>query len=214
MSPRAYNRTLRKAAAEEAKRRIVEAAAGLHAAHGGLGTSHAMIAKRAGVSIPTVYKYFPTGNDLIPACTGLVASRAPVALDERIFDGLPRVADRVRALHEIARVLDRAGALYLHTPSRWSCFESHYKLLWLPGSPRWLSRAYLAARGRPSAFLDTLSLTTAGECARVLAAAGMRTIRVLEGDRSRRVGGPLWPLVRLYYRVFRVRPSVELVATR
>ncbi len=98
MAPRPYNRTLRVAASEEAKRRIVEAAAALHAAHGGLGTSHAMIAKRAGVSVPTVYKYFPTGNDLIPACTGLVASRAPVALDERIFDGRRRVADRVGAL--------------------------------------------------------------------------------------------------------------------
>lgn len=104
MSPRPYNRTLRKAAAEEAKRRIVEATAALHATHGGVGTSHAMIARKAGVSIPTVYKYFPTGDDLIPACTGLVASRAPVALDERLFDGHPQVADRVRIL---ARALFR-----------------------------------------------------------------------------------------------------------
>ena len=98
MSPRAYNRSLRRAAAEEARRRIVEAAAELHAKHGGRGTSHAMIAKKAGVSIPTVYKYFPTRNDLIPACTGLVAGRAPLALDERIFEGLSRVPERVRAL--------------------------------------------------------------------------------------------------------------------
>src|SRR3954465_16009412 len=74
MSPRPYDQTLRKAAAEEACRRIVEAAAALHAEHGGLATSHAMIAERAGVSIPTVYKYFPTRNDLIPACTGLASS--------------------------------------------------------------------------------------------------------------------------------------------
>ncbi|HZE96161.1 MAG TPA: TetR/AcrR family transcriptional regulator [Planctomycetota bacterium] len=98
MSPRAYDRTLRKAAAEEAKRRIAEAAAGLHAQHGSRGTSHAMIAKAAGVSLPTVYKYFPTPNDLIPACTGAAAAKAPVALDASVFDGLPRVPDRVRAL--------------------------------------------------------------------------------------------------------------------
>jgi AcrR family transcriptional regulator len=98
MSPRTYNRTLKIAAAEAARRRIVEAAAELHAAHGARGTSHAMIASRAGVSIPTVYKYFPTANDLIPACTGLVSSRLPVALDAAIFDGHPRVADRVRVL--------------------------------------------------------------------------------------------------------------------
>src|SRR6185436_15372160 len=104
MSPRAYDRKLRLAAAEEARRRIVEAAAALHATQGALATGHALIAERAGVSVPTVYKYFPTRNDLIPACTGLVAAGAPVTLDERIFDGLPRVPDRVRAL---ARTLFR-----------------------------------------------------------------------------------------------------------
>lgn len=127
---------------------------------------------------------------------------------------LEHVADRTAALRQIARVLGPSGALYLHTPSRWSCFESHYKLLWIPGLPKWLGRAYLAARRRPPAFLDSLSLTTIGECARDLTAAGMRTIRVLEGDVSRAVGGPLWPLVKAYYRVLGVRPSVELVATR
>jgi SAM-dependent methyltransferase len=127
---------------------------------------------------------------------------------------LEHVADRTRTLHEVARVLGPTGTLYLHTPSRWSCFESHYKLLWIPGLPRWLGRLYLAARRRPPAFLDTLSFTTTGECARVLASAGMPTIRMLEGDVSRPVGGPLWSLVKAYYRAFRVRPSVELVATR
>ena len=103
MSPRAYDRRLRLAAAEEAKRRIVEAAAALHARQGARGTSHAMIAEKAGVSVPTVYKYFPTTNDLIPACTGLVAGRAPVALDETLFRGLDDVPSRIRAL---------AGALF------------------------------------------------------------------------------------------------------
>lgn len=98
MSPRAYDRRLRQAAAEEAKRLIVEAAAALHAEHGGRGTSHAMIARKAGVSVPTVYKYFPTANHLVPACTGLVAGRAPVRLDETLFQGLDGVPERIRAL--------------------------------------------------------------------------------------------------------------------
>jgi AcrR family transcriptional regulator len=104
MSPRAYDRKLRLAAAEEARRRIVEAAVALHATQGALATGHAEIAQRAGVSVPTVYKYFPTRNDLIPACTGMAAARAPLVLDERIFDGLTRVPERVRAL---ARALFR-----------------------------------------------------------------------------------------------------------
>ncbi len=116
MSPRAYDRTLRQAAAAEARRRIVEAAAVLHAKHGGSGTSHAMIAKKAGVSIPTVYKYFPTGDALVPACTGLVAGRAPVALNESIFSGHDRVADRVAALAQAVFRLHEYFAPWL----RWS----------------------------------------------------------------------------------------------
>jgi AcrR family transcriptional regulator len=116
MSPRSYDRRLRLAAAEVARRRIVEAAAALHAKHGGTGTSHAMIAKKAGVSIPTVYKYFATGNDLIPACTGLVAGRAPLALDARIFEGLRQVPERVRALAQAVFRLHEYFAPWL----RWS----------------------------------------------------------------------------------------------
>src|SRR5262252_6914283 len=127
---------------------------------------------------------------------------------------LEHVADSGRVLSEIARVLEPNGVLYLHTPSRWSCFESHYKMLWLPGMPRWLGRAYLGIRGRPSAFIETLSLTTVGACRRMLASAGLHTVRVLEGDADRAVGGPLWPIVRSYYRLCRVRPYVELVASR
>ena len=130
------------------------------------------------------------------------------------YSTLEHVSDSTMALREMVRALRPKGMLYLHTPSRFGCFETHYKLFWIPGMPKWLGRTYLAARGRPPAFLDTLSLTTMGECTGVLVSAGIRTIRVLEGDLNRRVGGRLWPLVRLYYRLARVRPSVELVAVR
>jgi len=36
----------------------------------------------------------------------------------------------------------------------------------------------------------------------------------LRDDADRPVGGPLWPLVRLYYRLFGINPYVELVAAR
>ena len=86
------------AAAEETRRRIVHATAELHALHGALGTTHEMVSKRAGVSLPTIYKYFPTRNHLIPACTGLVLGEAPVRLDESAFASKTDVPSRLRAL--------------------------------------------------------------------------------------------------------------------
>jgi ubiquinone/menaquinone biosynthesis C-methylase UbiE len=130
------------------------------------------------------------------------------------FSTLEHLADAGRALGEMARVLRPGGALYVHTPSPAACFETHYKVFWIPRLPRLVARAYLAARGRPTAFLATLRLVTAGECLRALEAAGMHSIRVLGGDADRPVGGLLWPAIRLYYRLFQVRPSLELLAIR
>lgn len=138
MSPRAYDRTLKIAAAQEARRRIVEAAAALHAQRGATGTSHAMIAARAGVSTPTVYKYFPGANDLIPACTGLVASRAPASLDERLFRGAAGVADRIRIL---ARALFRSHE-YFAPWMRWTDADAAA----LPALRRFLERGRKAQR--------------------------------------------------------------------
>jgi len=112
------------------------------------------------------------------------------------------------------RALRPGGALYIHTPNRWACFEGHYKLFWLPGLPRPLAAGYLALRGRPTGFLRTLRPLTLAECRALVEAAGARVTRVLDDGMNRPVGGPLWPLVRAYYLLFGVRPYVELVATR
>jgi SAM-dependent methyltransferase len=130
------------------------------------------------------------------------------------FSTLEHVADRARAIREMLRVLRPGGRLYVHAPNRWACFEGHYKVFWIPGLPRLLARAYLALRGRPTAFLDTVHPTTVRECSRLVQAAGGRVLRVLDEGGRRPVGGPLWQLVRLYYRLFGVRPYVELVVTR
>ena len=120
MAPRRYDRRSRNAAAEETRRRIVRATAELHAEHGGLGTTHRMIAERAGVSVPTVYKYFPTRNDLIPHCTGLVFSEAPVRLDGSALEGKTEVPERLRA------VVRRAYELYDYAEPwlRWSARDA------------------------------------------------------------------------------------------
>jgi SAM-dependent methyltransferase len=130
------------------------------------------------------------------------------------FSTLEHVEDRGRAVREMLRVLRPGGALYLHTPHRFACFEGHYKIFWLPGMPPPLARAYLALRGRPTAFLATLQPSTVAQCRRFVEAGGGRVVRVLADDARRRVGGPLWPLVRAYYRLSGVSPYVEMVATR
>lgn len=117
---RKYDRRSRLAAAEETRRSIVRATVKLHAQHGGLGTTHEMIARLAGVSLPTVYKYFPTRNDLIPHCTGQVMGESAVRLDESLFAGKDDVPTRLRALAQRAFELHAYLAPWL----RWSARDA------------------------------------------------------------------------------------------
>jgi len=97
MSPRRYRSDRRKAATEDTRRKIVENTTALHAEHGVLATSYAMIAKRADVAVPTVYNHFPTRGDIVRACTGHVAALAP-HLGPEIYDGAEDCEARLRAL--------------------------------------------------------------------------------------------------------------------
>ncbi len=130
------------------------------------------------------------------------------------YSTLEHVADVGHTVREMIRVLRPDGRLYVHTPNRWACFEGHYKVFWLPGLPHWLSAAYLALRGRPTAFLRTLRLLTLRECRALVEAAGGRITWMLDTGAGRPAGGPLWPLVRAYYRLCRIRPYLEFVAER
>lgn len=77
MPPRPYNNESRQQQQAELRARIAAAAAELHASQGALATSYAQIAERAGVSLPTVYKHYPTLDELLLACTSHVAEREP-----------------------------------------------------------------------------------------------------------------------------------------
>jgi AcrR family transcriptional regulator len=99
MAPRAYNTETRKQQQAELKAGIAAAAVGLHAEKGALATSYADIAERAGVSLPTVYKHFPTQDELIGACTAHAASKAPELPVGEIL-GAPTLADAAAVLVE------------------------------------------------------------------------------------------------------------------
>jgi AcrR family transcriptional regulator len=97
MAKRPYTMERRTALEAETRERIVRATVALHREHGGLGTSYAMIAKRAQVAPQTVYNHFPEQGDLFGACTGHVQDRAP-PLGLETFRSGRSPANRLRLL--------------------------------------------------------------------------------------------------------------------
>jgi AcrR family transcriptional regulator len=96
---RSYRLGRRAEAAEETRRRIVEATSRLHAERGIAGTSMKDIAERAGVSVGTVYHHFPTYPDAIAACGAYTAEQVP-APTEAIYDGAATRRERIERLVE------------------------------------------------------------------------------------------------------------------
>jgi AcrR family transcriptional regulator len=96
---RPYTLGRRAEAADETRRRIVEATARLHAERGIAETSMKDIARAAGVSVGTVYHHFPTYPDAIDACGAWTAEHVP-APTEAIFAGAGTRAERVARLAE------------------------------------------------------------------------------------------------------------------
>lgn len=94
---RGYRLGRRAEAADETRRRIVEATFLLHGERGIAGTSMSDIAERAGVSVGTVYHHFPTYPDAIAACGAYTAEHVP-APSEAIFAGTTTRAERIERL--------------------------------------------------------------------------------------------------------------------
>jgi len=108
----------RKAAVEETRQRILEATLALHSEKGIFGTSWQDIAKRADVSVGTVYKHFPSLEELVPACGELMyAITRPPSLDDapQIFAGANSLEERLeRLVSELFDFYER-GASYIET---------------------------------------------------------------------------------------------------
>ena len=118
MAPRKYTMDKRKAAVEETRRRILEATLALHSEKGIFGTSWQDIAKRADVSVGTVYKHFPSLDELVPACGELMyAIIRPPSLEDapQIFAGASSLEERLeRLVSELFGFYER-GAPYIET---------------------------------------------------------------------------------------------------
>jgi AcrR family transcriptional regulator len=118
MTPRKYTMDKRKAAVEQTRRRILEATLALHAEKGIFGTSWQDIARRADVSVGTVYKHFPSLDELVPACGELMyAITRPPSLEDapQIFAGTSSLEERLKCLvSELFGFYER-GAPYIET---------------------------------------------------------------------------------------------------
>jgi AcrR family transcriptional regulator len=118
LAPRKYTMDKRKAAVEETRQRILEAALALHSEKGIFGTSWQDIAHRADVSVGTVYKHFPSLDELVPACGELAyAIIRPPSLEDapQIFAQANSLEERLgRLISELFDFYER-GAPYIET---------------------------------------------------------------------------------------------------
>jgi AcrR family transcriptional regulator len=118
LTPRKYSMDKRRAAVEETRQRILEATLALHAEKGIFGTSWQDIAKRADVSVGTVYKHFPSLDELVPACGELMyAITRPPSLDDapEIFAEANSLDERLGRLVEELFAFYERGAPYIET---------------------------------------------------------------------------------------------------
>jgi AcrR family transcriptional regulator len=113
MSPRKYDMTRRASAVAQTRRRIIDATRELHTEQGIAATSWDDIAARAGVGVGTVYRHFPSLDELIPAC-GEISMETIALPDSRdvpsLFDGVDAPAERIERLVREAFAIYERGA--------------------------------------------------------------------------------------------------------
>jgi len=108
MATRRYTPRIRQVQILQRQERVAAAAAELHAEKGVVATSYTDIARRAGVSLPTVHSYFPTQAALMSACTGHVEARAPGLPVPAILDA----PDLHAAARTLVDAMDRLHAYF------------------------------------------------------------------------------------------------------
>lgn len=104
--PRTYTLKDRARSQEDTRRRIVEAAIELHQAQGVGATSMQDIARKAGVGKVTVYRHFPTDEDVLTACSGAYFERHPLPdpAEWRVIRGpAERLSHGLRTLYAFHR---------------------------------------------------------------------------------------------------------------
>ncbi len=110
--PRKYELKKRAESMDDTRRRITEAAVDLHGSIGPARTTVTAVAERAGVQRHTVYRHFPTEDDILAACSGLFESRHPwpdVEQWRKVSDPRERLAG---GLDELYRYYEQTGHMW------------------------------------------------------------------------------------------------------
>jgi AcrR family transcriptional regulator len=109
MSPRNYDMTKRGAAVARTRQQIVAATRELHGEQGIAATSWDEIAARAGVGVGTVYRHFPSLDELIPAC-GRITMEVIALPDPATVPAL--FADAADPAERLGRLVGEVFAIY------------------------------------------------------------------------------------------------------
>ena len=103
----------RASAAAQTRRRIIDATRELHGEQGIAATSWDDIAARAGVGVGTVYRHFPSLDELVPACgevTMQMFALPDAAAVRSLFDGVDAPAERIeRLVRETFAIYERGA---------------------------------------------------------------------------------------------------------
>lgn len=104
----------RAAAIARTRQRIIDATRELHSEQGIAATSWDDIAGRAGVGVGTVYRHFPSLDELVPACgeiTMQVVALPDSAAVPALFEHVTQPAERIeRLVREAFAIYERAAS--------------------------------------------------------------------------------------------------------
>ena len=80
---------------------------------------------------------------------------------------IEHVQDLQKSIDNMVKVCKSGGTIFIETPDYRFCYEPHYKMILPMFFPRFLIKALLFSRGRPTSFIDSLQFVTSKKLRRI-----------------------------------------------